>query len=250
MEPSSLTTPQNQQHSKGGKVETERLTLKECSNLVNVSTKTIRKHLKSGSIPYTIGKNRNNQDTFYILKTDILEWKGGNSGKVERVEPSNQKEYLKQNQSDINGGKVEPSILERLISSLESQVKTLTNQLEIKDKQINGFNEIISALTHQNQVLTMITQGIEPTSLIKNTPPQPPQPEQPVYDVEPTQPTRTSPKPSNKNYECVDVIQRLKNEGMSIPDIHSYLIKNNIPTIMGGGKWHRKTLWRLYHSKR
>ena len=46
--------------------------------------------------------------------------------------------------------------------------------------------------------------------------------------------------------ETLDLINKLRNEdNMTLEEVANYLIKNNIPTFSGRGRWHAQTIHRL-----
>jgi hypothetical protein len=61
-------------------------------------------------------------------------------------------------------------IVERLESEntfLREQMLSKDRQLAVKDNQLADYHDIVKRLSHQNEVLTMIAQGIEPMKLLK-----------------------------------------------------------------------------------
>lgn len=61
-------------------------------------------------------------------------------------------------------------VVERLESEnafLREQILSKDRQLAVKDNQLADYHDIVKRLSHQNEVLTMIAQGIEPMKLLK-----------------------------------------------------------------------------------
>lgn len=61
-------------------------------------------------------------------------------------------------------------VVERLESEnafLREQILSKDRQLAVKDTQLADYHDIVKRLSHQNEVLTMIAQGIEPMKLLK-----------------------------------------------------------------------------------
>lgn len=50
---------------------------------------------------------------------------------------------------------------------LREQLLAKDRQLDVKDSQLADYHDIVKRLTHQNEVLTMIAQGIEPMKLLR-----------------------------------------------------------------------------------
>lgn len=154
-------------------------TLKEAASFLSVSYRTIRRYLKNG-LPYTEVKGDKGIE-YRLAEQELTEFK---KARIERprqgaklrdiyictakdaVDGSQEiyvrTERTKKGISEDSGG-----LDKKLIEMLESENAFLRQQISSKDKQLADYHTIVKRLSHQNEVLTMISQGVEPKLLLK-----------------------------------------------------------------------------------
>ena len=137
--------------------------MKEAASFLGVSYRTMRRYLKNG-LSYTEVKGDKGIE-YRLTESDLAGFKkarldrprqGAKLGDIfayseARTERTNQGGSAGAGGSD-----------QKLLETLESENAFLKQQIANKDKQLADYHTIIKKLTHQNEVLTMMSQEVEP----------------------------------------------------------------------------------------
>lgn len=210
--------------------------LKEAAAFLGVSYRTIRRYLKSG-LPYS--ESKGDKGIEYRLKeVDLVEFK---KARLERPKQGatlrgifgrtqaesyagDQKDYLRTERTKLDASQTSDSLDTKLIEKLESENDFLKEQIAFKDKQLTDYHSVIRRLTHQNEILTMICQGVEPELLMKSGGAA--QQDGSARIVEKADsPAQQQAKPPLTKAEIIAETKRLHKAGKSAEEIRQFVVR-------------------------
>lgn len=161
--------------------------LNEAAAHLGVSYRTMRRYIKKG-MPYSEVRGARGVE-YLVTEEDLRRFTEQFSRRLAGQEKSGSRSVLASSKSLGRRGKdmrtedrrTSPSaaletefLSKKLVDSLEAenaflreQLLAKDRQLDVKDSQLADYHDIVKRLTHQNEVLTMIAQGIEPMKLLR-----------------------------------------------------------------------------------
>ncbi len=151
--------------------------------------------------------------------------------------------------------------LERENALLRERLALADIQLEVKDGQIRDFKALTESLSHQNQVLMMLSQGVPVERILKggDTAPQPRHDDTP-RDVTPEASSPLSPPPPDgalswptrgadprvaHRQVLAKTVRALLDQGLSHRDIAQALNARALPPRSGQGTWDRRKVGKF-----
>ncbi len=161
--------------------------LNEAAAHLGVSYRTMRRYIKKG-MPYSEVRGARGVE-YLVAEEDLLGFTGQFPRRLARQERSGARSVRAsrktsgRRENDLRTEDMHsslPASLEteflskKLVDSLETensflreQLLAKDRQLDVKDSQLADYHDIVKRLSHQNEVLTMIAQGIEPMKLLR-----------------------------------------------------------------------------------
>lgn len=232
----------------------ETLSLREAADFLGVSYRTVRRYVKKG-LPYV--EARGDRGIEYRIRREDLESfrlaegggeqepgaaeKGedhspsakGGTATIQETEPAQPRALDAESSRGLMQQLLE--LYESEISFLREQIRVKDEQLAMKERQFFSFQETFSRLTHQNEVLTMIAQGVEPSKLLRKASEE----ETPFgksstagpFDRESEEPVVESGEPALNRDEIVAKMKQMHKEGKSQWEIREFVKKHGYSSV-------------------
>lgn len=210
-------------------------TLKESAAFLGVSYRTIRRYLKSG-LSYSESKGDKGVE-YRLREADLVEFKKARlerpkqGAKLQEIfvrTKAGSPEGVQENcaeaeRTNTHAPQTANPLNTKLIEKLESENDFLKEQIAFKDKQLTDYHSVIKRLTHQNEILTLICQGVEPKVLMKGGGAA--QQNDSVHVIQEADSLTQEIKPPLTKAEIIAETKRLHKAGKSAEEIRQFVVR-------------------------
>ncbi|MCK5340990.1 MAG: hypothetical protein KAJ60_07940 [Desulfobulbaceae bacterium] len=159
----------------------EKVTIKESATLLGVAPRSVHRYIKQGILKTyktAKGRPRRGRPPTLLSRDQVFSFiETRNAGRQSNTGTDNYQTVIKQKirQKETFFETHKPTSFSGLgndiidiVGILKEQLSSKDRQMEEKDRQISRLQDTMEKLTHQNEILTMLTQGIDVKMLMAN----------------------------------------------------------------------------------